>query len=245
MSGKNKHKNEHASAADHNTAQKENTNRHVYIEPGVKMDFVQDLRDKFDAGQKDSASHSKKILLWTIISAALLFIYAGLTFWQGHIARKTLKTTSEFFQRDQRPYVFSTKINPAQAAPPHNLATQIFYLNYGKSPAMHERREGWIFYGDGALAQAYDWFKDLGDKPLKWDVRQGEGLLMQQEPAYTTIGSREPFSGDQSQVDALQYVIAWRVEYEDSFGARYWSDVCWWHPPEGGILRCIQHNEIH
>jgi len=54
-------------------------NRHVYIEPGVQIDLVQDLKQKYETAQSDNAAHSKKILFWTKISAALLFIYAGLT----------------------------------------------------------------------------------------------------------------------------------------------------------------------
>jgi hypothetical protein len=32
--------------------EKESTNRHVYVEPGVQIDFVKNLRDKHDANRK-------------------------------------------------------------------------------------------------------------------------------------------------------------------------------------------------
>jgi hypothetical protein len=81
-------RNNPVSGQKQNEGQDKSTNRHVYIEPGVQIDLVQDLRQKYDAAQQDSTSHSNKILFWTKISALLLFIYAGLTLWQGYSTKK-------------------------------------------------------------------------------------------------------------------------------------------------------------
>ncbi len=171
MSGKNKHKNQQTPTAD-NTSQKENTNRHVYIEPGAKIDFVQDLRDKYDAAQKDSTSHSKDVLFWTKVSAVLLFIYAGLTFWQGYSSQKaanaaksaaqtadqSLKDSRQTFRLENRPYVV--------IAPPGipsfvkskdgkvNLdAVNVRYTDIGKTPAgdvfVLSRFRTWRYQGSG------------------------------------------------------------------------------------------------
>jgi hypothetical protein len=78
--------------ANQRTAGKESTKRHVYVEPGTQIDFVKDLRDKYDAAQEQNTSHSGKILFWTKVSAVLLFIYAALAAWQGHEMRKTANT---------------------------------------------------------------------------------------------------------------------------------------------------------
>src|SRR5258708_4102432 len=100
------------SEAEQRTRGKESTKRHVYVEPGVKIDFVQDLRDKYDSSQTEDATHSKKILFWTQVSAVLLFIYAGLTAWQGSLTRESINNNSKQFQIDQRPYLWTTNRRP-------------------------------------------------------------------------------------------------------------------------------------
>jgi hypothetical protein len=35
----------------------ESTNRRVYIEPGIQIDFVKDLREEYNACQKETSSH--------------------------------------------------------------------------------------------------------------------------------------------------------------------------------------------
>jgi hypothetical protein len=71
--------------------EEDSTKRHVYVEPGVQIDLVKDLKQKYEAAQSDSTIHSNKILFWTKTSAALLFIYAGLTWVQSCQAIKSAR----------------------------------------------------------------------------------------------------------------------------------------------------------
>jgi hypothetical protein len=216
--------------------EKETTNCHVYIEPGAQIDFVKDLRNQYKTSQDQNTAHSEKILFWTKVSAWLLAIYIALTSGLVCLSYQSWKTTREFFQRDQRPYVFSNNVEPAQIVAPAGLATHIFYVNYGKTPAMHVRRAGDILHGDNALTQADEWFK----KPARW--AEGEGLLMQGDKPVTTIVPSSIPNGDQN----AQYAVVMHIEYADIFGNPYWSDVCWWKAlPNAAITRCLKHNEIH
>jgi hypothetical protein len=134
----------------HKEGQEKSTNRHVYIEPGVQVDFVQDLKKKYDAAQQGSTTHSNKILFWTKISALLLFSYAGLTAWQGYLTHEIIDTTSKQFLIDQRPYVWETGFNPPDTIhiAPNEIATfQIGWINYGKSPAVNVSQTGTICFG--------------------------------------------------------------------------------------------------
>jgi hypothetical protein len=251
-------KNQGGSGAKHPQSQKETTNRQVFVEPGVKIDFVDDLREEHKTRHGENTAHQKSQLRWTKIAAGLVFIYTVVMGWQAILTHQSLKATREFFQLDQRPYVFSTKVNPAQFAPPNNrLGTQLYYFNYGKSPALHMKKVGWIFVGDDALKQVDDWFKRLGNGPLEKAKLEestdsggsqrpflSETILMQGEkPVLTTVVSRTSAPSPD-----VQYVVAMRFQYLDTFGNRYWSDVCFWHPPgDNGEIgnRCIAHNEIH
>src|ERR1035438_264438 len=78
---------------------KETTNRHVYVEPGVQIDFVQDLKDQHQAEQYKNTTNSNKQLFWTKVTAFLVLIYALLTFWQARSTNRLVAMS----QAQQRP----------------------------------------------------------------------------------------------------------------------------------------------
>jgi hypothetical protein len=53
--------------------------RHVYVEPGVKIDLVQDLKEKYNAAQENSGEHNRKQLFWTKASTVILLGYSIIT----------------------------------------------------------------------------------------------------------------------------------------------------------------------
>jgi hypothetical protein len=94
----------------HSNSEKEFANRHVYVEPGVEIDLVQDLKDTYETSQRDNTTHNDKQLFWTKISAGLILLYAGLTFWQACTARNALTSSKDNFRSEQRPYVWASPI---------------------------------------------------------------------------------------------------------------------------------------
>src|ERR1700692_2481818 len=109
----------------------ESTKRHVYVEPGVKIDLVKDLKEKYETAQGDSTTHSNKVLFWTKISAALLLVYVSLTAIQTWLIKHQ-------FVEDQRPYVwFNSELPSIQANQP--IIWNVIYQNYGRSPAFKLR----------------------------------------------------------------------------------------------------------
>jgi len=86
--------------------EKETTKRHVYVEPGVQIDLVEDFKKKYEASQSETTPQNKKQLLWTKVSAVLLFIYVGLTLWQARSAQTSLNILID----EQRPHVSMTKL---------------------------------------------------------------------------------------------------------------------------------------
>ncbi len=111
---------------------KEFTNRQVYVEPRVQIDFVKDFREEYKTAQTESASQSDKQLFWTKISAGLLLIYVGLTVWQSISSQRSLMAIKNQFQVDQRAWL---KIgyswpNPVTTVP---ATTKVVFQNTGKS----------------------------------------------------------------------------------------------------------------
>jgi hypothetical protein len=77
---KSKHQqHQHTAAPKENRPKKENTNRHVYVEPGVQIDLVDSLKNEFKAEQHESNTRQNSQLLWTKIGAILLFVYTIIT----------------------------------------------------------------------------------------------------------------------------------------------------------------------
>jgi hypothetical protein len=58
-------------------------NAQVVVASGIKIDLVNDLRQQHKTEHYETAAYNKKQLLWTKVTAGLVFIYAGLTFWQA------------------------------------------------------------------------------------------------------------------------------------------------------------------
>jgi hypothetical protein len=155
---------------DHDGGEKDSTKRRVYVEPGVQIDFVKDLKEKYDAAQSDDKTDKAKQLLWTKIAAGLLLLAAGFAGWQDCLTRAAISDAREQFVKDQRPYVWSLEYTPTKDAP-HIVANEkmwanISWVNYGKSPAIRAKGTGKIFVGPDAMQQADKWFASLGAGPL-------------------------------------------------------------------------------
>jgi hypothetical protein len=248
--------------------EKESTNRHVYIEPGAKIDVVDDLKEQRKTErEEDNATRDrqfKKQFIVTIVTVILIAIYTAVAFWQGHLTR-------EFFEKDQRPYmsVLTSDKDKFMLAVTQNREGQFFEArasmgNFGKSPALHVIEAGEILTGDDPLKQADEWFQKMGT-PLKKTYQSDKGVYQLQN----TIGvpERNIMQGETAPFDAVQIkdrskdipphppaIIVGRIEYYDIGGNPYSTDICFMavaiNNPDGtpntvAIPKCLTHNEIH
>jgi hypothetical protein len=183
------------------------------------------------------------VAVWGLLAA---IVVAAIYFFQYLAMLNSIQVLKAQFQQDQRPYVYSTKYDPAQLLPNNWLASNVYYGNFGKSPAYHLTWDGRIFHGKDAIGQANNWFDKLGQGPLSQQMT--EGLLIQgKEPATTLLMDRAPV--ENTTIESIEYTIVMRLQYFDSVEIpRYWTDVCWWHPPNGStseVLHCPKHTEVH
>jgi hypothetical protein len=129
-----KHQNHPTPQPKQPSSEKESTNRHVYIEPGVKMDLVDDLKKQFKAAQDENTAHQNRSLFWTKIAAAVLLIYTFLTGWLGLPTRESIDNNTRQFQKDQRPYVWQDNVaHKISIEPNQRMWANIHLINYGKS----------------------------------------------------------------------------------------------------------------
>lgn len=186
--------------------------------------------------------------------------YAIVTFCQWRDLRHN-------FEVDQRPYVYHVSVEDQTAinAKMINISNSGAYImgvevkvrNYGKSPAMNMESASDILVGDAAKPEQIDkWFDSVGT-PLKSSVfekiRGGHlmangqpsfpRVLMQADPFFLLINPSVANSG--ANLD-MPYVIVARVQYYDTTGNRYWSDLCISRAGRDmPHVACLTHNEIH
>jgi hypothetical protein len=248
---------------EHGT-EKESTNRHVYIEPGAKIDFVQDLKDKYETAQGDSKTHSNKQLLWTKIAAGLLLLTAGFAGLQGILTREAITNNTTQFQIDQRPYVWDSNVtDPANVKieAGQKMWINISLINFGKAPALRSKGVAKIFFGNNALQDADEWFAALGEKPLP-DDPSDTGIVVPPGIPSGEITTKSAFGGGgyftpmsdkvltQEDVNYILHsneavAIVVHIQYFDAYNTRYWSNFCLSRFDTGTYPHCKRHNEMH
>lgn len=212
--------------------EKESTNRHVYIEPGAKIDFVQDLREEYETAQSDDKTHKNRQLFWTKVAAGLLFATAGLTLWQAYSSHRTLNAIQEQFRLDQRPYIsiikFEIMDSIVDGKPKANqafeagkpLIVNLNLKNVGKSSAINTIFHYHVIFGN------FDKFRieptDKGKNGLVLDPGA--------ERTVTAISVKDPYSREVAWVSADD-IVNWdgsnpvmlfgRFSYEDTTGHFY------------------------
>jgi hypothetical protein len=145
-------KNNPATGQQHQEGDEKSTNRHVYVEPGVQIDLVEDLKETFKSGQTESTTQNSKQLFWTKVSAALFLLYVALTLIQACLTQKSISEARQHFAMDQRPYVWDSDFELSEIATLKPLSARIWYANFGKSPALQQRNVQKLF---SALSPSY------------------------------------------------------------------------------------------
>jgi hypothetical protein len=145
--------NDATTRAEQKHREKEITNRHVYVEPGVQIDFVQDLRKKYDVNQEKSNANSTRQLRWTIIGAVLVLIYALITAYQAYLIRDNFRTGQRAWVGVSKPIT----VTAIQWNGEHSIATyQTITKNYGISVATHINGYSQVVMNPGEMIPKQD-----------------------------------------------------------------------------------------
>jgi hypothetical protein len=87
--------------------EEKSTNRHVYIEPGARIDFVENLREQYEASQTKTATHNNKQLFWTKVGAGLILIYTFISAIQGCYTRQAANAATSAANTAQQTLIAS------------------------------------------------------------------------------------------------------------------------------------------
>lgn len=213
----------------HGERKEESTIRHVYVEPGVEIDLVQDLKQKYETASTEANAHNNRQLLWAKISAGLIFVYAGLTFWQACTTRDILNTTRDQFQRDQRPYVIVEGCSIGQLGVPKSqivvgqpFGVDVHFKNVGKTPALNVLIHRHVVFGEENVDQ-------IRQEPI--DTRKtGTALAQGNQGEVTAVSLKDTLANESMEINPAD-IVSWdgrrpivifgRITYEDTAGNRY------------------------
>jgi hypothetical protein len=212
--------------------QKETQNTRIYVEGGIEIDLVKSLKKQYEADQDRTKTHNKKQLLWTKITAGLVFVYAGLTFWQACETNSIRSIAHQQLVDSQRPWLGAGQIVAHEKLDVGSLVpTSIEVVNTGNNPAIHASTILQLSAYCGGLPQH-----------LYYEAQREENtsysIFMPHESAWVgpdTLVS--PITADQMTklraADGSCKLYAYAtLRYRDSFGGHHWQHLCWyWYVP--------------
>ncbi len=170
-------------------------------------------------------------------------------------AQEALKESRNQFRQDQRPYVWHSGIRSDNSVS-GRLGVSVYWVNYGKSPALRLSTTGKMFCGKDALQNGYS-FLDSAKTSLEW--RRLQSVIAPFVPT-NVVNPSSPYDGfvtdpmtpkDMADCDlSLPQIIVGMMEYYDLYGNRYMSEFCtgkrFMNSSRGYLAdgNCPQHNRM-
>jgi hypothetical protein len=214
--------------------------------------------------KEDRGRETTRMWLEGLTLLAVL-VYAGITFWQGTLTRWIAVSADHArddsriqFIRDQRPYVWTAGMVPFPIKTGDQIRANIYFVNYGKTPAIKEKSSGKILLitrietTEEATKEFIDPFFDTFDENK---VAGGSEIILppgipqdpKKSPAFVTVRSDFIVKNGADIISKTDgsFAIVGVVTYYDSAGTHYRSDFCMLHTANGNVAWCIRHNDIH
>src|SRR5437660_5541534 len=156
MASKKSHhiQNQKAPEPDKGSTQKETYNRHVFVEPGAKIDLVNDLKNDYKAANDSAEAHNRKSIFWARIAAIFTVLYFSVTALiylsskksadaadrSAKTAESTIANTQESFRQDQRAWVGVGEIEITKFVEKDEFNMNVVFVNSGKTPAVNNQQ---------------------------------------------------------------------------------------------------------
>lgn len=176
----------------------------------------------------------------------------------NRLSDQALTNAKEQFRNDQRPYVWPAKVDPVPIKLREPIKANIFFVNYGKTPAFKQKSHGKILVlgrkdtPENTLKELDPFFDNFDESK----VVGGSAVLLppgippdlMKSQAYITARS-EVGLADQASVSILNkqdgsFAIVGVVIYFDAAGTHYRSDYCLLHLANGALAWCEKHNQM-
>jgi hypothetical protein len=191
-----------------------------------------------------------------IATLAFLITYTCQTRRANDLTKESIAQSQRNFILGERPYVWPAKIEPLPMKVGEKVMANVYSVNYGRTPAIHQRATGTILVANigDVMTQADKWFESFSDKSAAFN--EGSQVILppgippdvKQYPSHITLQGGTP--GDKHAIEVLNgtdfsFAIVGIFLYNDSAGNQYRTDLCMRHLAIGNEAWCPRHNEIH
>jgi hypothetical protein len=234
---------DHAPGIKQGDGQKENTNRHVYIEPGAQIDIVPELKKQHATERQEDKTSQDRQLRWTKIAAGLVLLYTFISGFQAYYTRRALEI-------DQRPWIAVNFGWPAKIENPQDIKGSIVVKTTGRTPAKR--------FASELRMEIVP--RDRSPELILSDRLRStsfSGILAPNEPDEITVAvtsGKEFVTPTAEDVQALRdgktyLAIYGRSEFTDMFGNNHWINFCSWQwysekkALEFGAGSCVSYND--
>jgi hypothetical protein len=162
-------------------------------------------------------------------------------------AQVAIDLSKEQFKVDQRPYVWLTDPPPN---PPMGIISKtkegkliwnIFYKNYGKSPAINLCARAYVITGKNTTARVIDIEHSVCSS------KNGSILPPTHSEWFSGTYNGEATDSEFENWKAIEFgiLVYGRIDYSDSSGVPYFSQFCLALQSNNAIADCTEHNHIH
>jgi hypothetical protein len=252
---------------------KESTNRHVYIEPGAKIDLVQDLKNAYHTANEQTSAHNDKTLFWARIGAIFTILYVGLTGLIYNSSRQSaeaavkaakaaqdgIKNTTDQFHLDQRAWIGMQSMAIKIADPKDPIAGQAVVINTGKTFAFNCRVDVSMYFTDEEEDIA-KYAVSPQRRPVPPDPLPNVGSIPPNMPRILDVNPTgdarakvSTFDTKQGRKQLLELIrhkqrfiyLFGTVIYEDVFHTFHHTNFCGQYDPDssGGFVACPTYND--
>jgi len=182
----------------------------------------------------------------TAVTAVIVFAYTTVAALQWSAARDALALARTNFVKDQRPYLWIKQMGEPILTVGQGAQWNLYFVNYGKSPAIHIRARAQIVFGE-------DREKMIAPTlfvPFPSDAKGSVAIVAPGgvDTYWFTAQSQEVLTAeDLSNITnaPIGLTVLTYLEYFDTGGNPYSTEVCRYKFKNGATGVCETHNEIH
>jgi len=197
--------------------------------------------------------HDPRFVIEVLALIGLVF-YVCETKRTNNLTQQALTNARKNFAKDQRPYVWPARIEAAPLKLKEKVSANIYFINYGKTPAIKEHSTGKIlvFYNKTIVEQIDNFFETFDETKVAGGseiiVPPGIPTDPKQSQSFATTYS-DVIPTTQAAMDLVtktdgSFAVVGVVTYFDSDGTHYRSDYCMMHLANGLLAWCEKHNAI-
>ena len=160
------------------------------------------------------------------------------------LATMNQESLKRYFAREQRPWVLNAEAGRPILKAGEKIVWNYSFDNFGKTPALNVLQAGKVLFGKDSLKKVRSHY--FGKLRTAENDNRGT-VIAPRDPRFRTARSEQVLNlSDIAQITRIDggIVLLYRIEYLDTDGNDYFTEVCKYTLKTGLIANCGVHNQI-